>query len=121
MQLVVPHHAWRHPSSTPFASDHARHSRGSARGARSVRVSAEQQPDEDQQDFIERWYGKVFGKKALEDRNPFGMKRLGADEAPEMFPATTDRMAAPVKGDDLDAALVRPLMAGTRLEAAPLR
>lgn len=44
-----------------------------------------------------------------------------ADEAPEMFPATTDRFAEPVDGDDADAALVRPLMAGTRLERAPLR
>jgi hypothetical protein len=38
-----------------------------------------------------------------------------------MFPATTDRFADPVDGDDADAALVRPLMAGTRLESAPLR
>ena len=38
-----------------------------------------------------------------------------------MFPATTDRFAEPLDGDDADAALVRPLMAGTRLERAPLR
>lgn len=38
-----------------------------------------------------------------------------------MFPATTDRFAEPVEGDSADAALVRPLMAGTRLERAPLR
>lgn len=44
-----------------------------------------------------------------------------ANEAPEMFSATTDRFAEPVEGDDADAALVRPLMAGTRLERAPLR
>lgn len=44
-----------------------------------------------------------------------------AHEAPEMFPATTDRFAEPLEGDDADAALVRPLMAGTRLERAPLR
>lgn len=39
----------------------------------SVIVSAS---SDDQPDFVERWYGKIFGKKALEDRNPFGMKRL---------------------------------------------
>ena len=50
-----------------------------------------------------------------------GMKRLGADEAPEMFPATTDRLAAPVEGDDAVAATFRPLMAGTRLEHIPMR
>lgn len=49
------------------------------------------------------------------------MKRLGADEAPEMFPATTDRLAAAVEGDDADAAVIRPLMAGTRLEKVPMR
>jgi hypothetical protein len=38
-----------------------------------------------------------------------------------MFPATTDRFAEPIDGDDADAAVVRPLMAGTRLERAPLR
>jgi hypothetical protein len=76
---------------------------------------------EGEPDLVSRWYGRIFGQKALDDRNPFGMKRLDADEAPEMFPATTDRFAEPLDGDDADAALVRPLMAGTRLERAPLR
>ncbi len=49
------------------------------------------------------------------------MKRLDADDAPEMFPATLDRLAAPLEGDDADAAVVRPLLAGTRIEQAPLR
>jgi hypothetical protein len=26
--------------------------------------------------MVSRWYGKMFGQKALDDRNPFGMKRL---------------------------------------------
>ena len=50
-----------------------------------------------------------------------GMKRLGAEEAPEMFPATTDRLAEAVEGDDAAAAVIRPLMAGTRLEKVPMR
>ncbi len=49
------------------------------------------------------------------------MKRLSADEAPEMFPATTDRLAAALAGDDAAAAMIRPLMAGTRLEKIPMR
>ena len=144
---------------------------------RQQRSSRMQPPSasEGEPDLVSRWYGKIFGQKALDDRNPFGMKRLvtcwpcsrgqeqnerscqsyhtlpvrmqvcwlglarlpcavaliricdckvpsqDADEAPEMFPATTDRFAEPVDGDDADAALVRPLMAGTRLERAPLR
>lgn len=38
-----------------------------------------------------------------------------------MFYATTDRLAEPVEGDDSDAAIIRPVMAGTRLEKVPLR
>lgn len=72
-------------------------------------------------DFVERWYGKIFGKKALDDRNPMGMKRLGVEEAPEMFPATIDRWAEAVEGDDTVAASMRVLMAGTRLERVPMR
>lgn len=49
------------------------------------------------------------------------MKRLGVEEAPEMFPATTDRLAKAVEGDDVIAASMRPLMAGTRLERTPMR
>lgn len=86
------------------------------RSRRSVAFSKD-----DDLDFVERWYGKIFGKKALEDRNPMGMKRLGAEEAPEMFPATTDRLAEAVEGDDIIAASMRPLMAGTRLERIPMR
>lgn len=31
---------------------------------------------DDQPDLVTQWYGKIFGQKALDDRNPFGMKRL---------------------------------------------
>jgi hypothetical protein len=31
---------------------------------------------EGEPDLVSRWYGKIFGQKALDDRNPFGMKRL---------------------------------------------
>ena len=74
--------------------------------------------DADSPDLIESWVGKIFGKKALEDRSPGGMKRL---DVPEMFGPVLDRWADPVEGDSPDAALIRPLLAGTQLESTPLR
>ena len=65
--------------------------------------------------------GLLFGKAVLESREPFGMKRLSAEDAPEMFPATLDEWAGPVKGDSPDVAIIRPLLAGTRVRALPLR
>lgn len=62
----------------PFMSAQ-RHMRQTPR--RPCRVAA---ASEAQQDFVTRWYGKIFGQKALDDRNPFGMKRL-VNVFPKMF------------------------------------
>jgi len=72
-------------------------------------------------DFIERAVGKLFGRRALNDPSPGGLKRLSADEVPEMYPATTTEWAPPLEGDAPDVALLRPLLARTQLERTPLR
>ena len=38
-----------------------------------------------------------------------------------MYPATVDEWAEPVRGDDADVAIIRPLLAGTNLREAQLR
>ena len=75
----------------------------------------------DQPDMIERMFGKLFGQGALEDSTPFGMKRLTAEDQPEMYPAVTDEWAGPMDGDSPEVALLRPLLAKTQLERLPLR
>ena len=64
LQLDIFHHV---PLPQPFTSRQRRQ-------RRTARMRTAAAPN-DQPDFIERLYGKIFGKKALEDRNPFGMKR----------------------------------------------
>ena len=81
-------------------------------------MAAAQQQDGAQPDFIERLVGGLFGKAALEDRTPMGLKRL---DNPEMYPATTTEFAAAVPGDSPEVAAFRPLLARTQLEARPLR
>lgn len=73
---------------------------------------------EDKPDLIESLVGRIFGKQALEDRAPGGMKRL---DVPEMYAAKTDIFADPVEGDSPEIAQIRPLLARTQLEKAPLR
>lgn len=87
---------------------------------------AQQQPNQtDQQDAdldpIERLVGKLFGRKALEDPTPGGLKRLSDEAAKELYPATVDQWADPLPGDSEDVAVLRQLLAQTQLEAAPLR
>ncbi|GAB4820421.1 hypothetical protein N2152v2_007467 [Parachlorella kessleri] len=65
--------------------------------------------------------GLFFGKKALEDQTPFGLKRMSAEDTPELYPATTTEFAAPVKADNPEVATFRPLLAKTQLERKPLR
>jgi hypothetical protein len=48
-----------------------------------------------------------------------GLKRIEDD--PEIYPATADEWADIVPGDEGEIAVVRPLLAGTSLQAAPLR
>jgi hypothetical protein len=70
-------------------------------------------------DPIERAVAFLFGKKALEDEQPMGLKRLDFEKMPDQK-VVVDRLAAPLKGDDADAKRLRPLLAGTQLEAEPL-
>ena len=63
----------------------------------------------------------LFGKKALEDQQPFGLKRMSEEDFPEIYPATTSEWAAPLPGDEPGAAAIRPLLAKTQLERKPLR
>ncbi|GMH42943.1 hypothetical protein BSKO_10865 [Bryopsis sp. KO-2023] len=87
-----------------------------AKQGRKWRVRSDDGPD-----FAERIFGGLFGKKALDDREPFGLKRLDADECPELYPATTTEFADPVEGDSEEIALFRPLLAKTQLQKEPLR
>lgn len=88
---------------------------------RSLPVAAQDSDKQAEPDFIERMVGRLFGKGALETDSPLGMKRMTADEFPEMYPATTDEWAAPVEGDSPEIAAIRPLLAKTQLERVPLR
>jgi hypothetical protein len=49
------------------------------------------------------------------------MKRMSAEDFPEMYPACTDEWAPPLEGDSPDVAPLRPLLAKTQLAAEPLR
>lgn len=44
-----------------------------------ARASADK-PKEEEQDLVTRWVGKIFGKAAVEDRTPFGLKRMDWDQ-----------------------------------------
>lgn len=71
-------------------------------------------------DFIERLVVGIFGKKVLDDPEPMGMKRMRAEEFPEVYPATTTEFAEAVEGDEEEVALFRPLLARTQLEEKEL-
>ena len=71
--------------------------------------------------MIERAFGALFGRKALGASEPFGMKRMSNEAYNEQSVATTAELAAPVQGDTEEIALIRPLLARTRLEKLPLR
>ena len=77
--------------------------------------------DGEQPDLIERIFGGLFGKQALEDRSPGGMQRLSEEALLEQYPATLTEFADPVGSDDKEMASFRPLLAQTRLQTLPLR
>ena len=80
-------------------------------------LRAKSKPDSSP-DIITRLFGAVFGQQALEDKIPFGLKRMEDQDMYELYPATTTDFAEPVEGDDESVALFRPLLAKTRLEKA---
>lgn len=92
--------------------------------AQQVVVQAADKQD-DGLDFVERIFGKVFGSKALETDEAFGLKRV-ANELPEIYPAVIDEFADPLPEDsgesaDPDLIYIRQLLAKTQLEKTPLR
>ena len=71
-------------------------------------------------DLITRIFGGIFGKSALEDRNPGGMRRLEGAALFEQYPATVDEWAEPLPGDSAEITPLRRLLKNTRLEKEPL-
>lgn len=80
-------------------------------------VKARNVDDIEEGDIIERLVGKLFGKSALEEQNPGGLKRL---DNPEMYPATTEKFADAIPEDKGDVVYYRQLLANTQLEKTPL-
>lgn len=56
-----------------------------------------------------RMVGAIFGKKALEDPEPAGLKRMTIEDQPEVYPATTERWAELLPVDQGMVATLRPL------------
>ena len=77
-------------------------------------------PPANDDDPVTSFFGRLFGKAALDDPMPGGLKRLEGAALAAQYPAPTDEWAAPVAGDSPGAAAIRPLLKATPLEAAPL-
>lgn len=88
---------------------------------RSLVFATRASSDNEQPDLIERIFGGIFGSKALEERSPGGMRRMSEEAMLEQYPATTTEFADPVDSDDETMAIVRPLLAQTRLQKVSLR
>lgn len=80
----------------------------------------EEKQKDDEPDLVTRIFGSIFGKSALEDRSPGGMKRLEGAALLEQYPATTDEFAEQVESDPADFAPIRRLLKNTRLEKTPI-
>lgn len=50
-----------------------------------------------------------------------GLKRMSEEAMKELYPAPTDEWADPVESDDVEMALIRPMLAQTSIESTPLR
>jgi hypothetical protein len=72
---------------------------------------------DDEPDFVEKIFRVFFGAK---EESPMGLKRFGAADFPEQYPATTTEWADPVEGDDSDVQKLRPLLKNTNLETRRL-
>ena len=86
-------------------------------GAYKIKASA----NDDQPDVVTRVFGRLFGNRLLDEKSPGGMKRMSEEAMLEQYPATLTETAAPVEGDDDAVAVIRPLLAQTRLQKLPLR
>ncbi|MEW5306462.1 MAG: hypothetical protein WDW36_008925 [Sanguina aurantia] len=63
---------------------------------------------------------RFFGKKALEDRNPMGLRRINFDELPDQY-VELEKEALALPSDPPQLLPLRRLLANTRLEFSPLR
>lgn len=113
--------SWAHPFSDYRTSVHSL-SFDKRQSAHRVTCRAVQEPGEEGgSDLVERAVSFLFGKKALQAAEPFGMKRMSDQAYAEQSVATTTELAAPVDGDSQTVGMFRQLLARTRLERAPLR
>lgn len=76
--------------------------------------------NDDEMDIIEKLVGKIFGRQALETDESFGLKRMNAEDTPELYPATVDEFAEPLPEDMGDVRYYRKLLKNTQLERIPL-
>ena len=95
------------------ALDRARAARARTRGLGGVKTRANESSSGD---FITDVVGKIFGKDALNDPEPLGLKRMTKEDWPDQWPATTEAKAAAVEGDDETLAQVRRTLTQTQLE-----
>ena len=105
----------RLPEAAPSDST----SRASFSSVSTIRTAATA-GDKDEPDLITKIFGGIFGKAALDDRTPGGMRRLEGAALAEQYPATTDEWAEPLPGDSREIAPLRRLLKNTRLEKEPL-
>ncbi|WPT13574.1 hypothetical protein PSENEW3_00001412 [Picochlorum sp. SENEW3] len=99
------------------------HGQGSLKPvSRSSRRVARQssKKNDGEMDIIEKLVGKIFGRQALETDESFGLKRMNAEDTPELFPATVDEFAEPLPEDTGDVRYYRKLLKNTQLEKIPL-
>ena len=85
------------------------------------RAKQDDAPEEQELDFVTRMVVKVFGKDALEDPEPMGLKRMTKEEWPDQWPALLDEFAEPLPSDDTpELKNVRAVLKQTQLENQPL-
>ena len=77
---------------------------------------------EEELDFVTRMVMNVFGKDALDDPEPMGLKRMTKEDWPDQWPALCDgTLAEPLESDDTEELRrVRAVLAQTQLEYQPL-
>lgn len=112
---------WPSPSGNGRSVVHSLSTRAHRRPQKLICRAAQDPEEEGSPDLVERAVQMLFGKKALQAVEPFGMKRMSDQAYAEQSVATTTEMASPVDGDSQTVAVFRPLLAKTRLEKAPLR
>eukprot|EP00227_Mantoniella_beaufortii_P013043 CAMPEP_0197590036 /NCGR_PEP_ID=MMETSP1326-20131121/10771_1 /TAXON_ID=1155430 /ORGANISM="Genus nov. species nov., Strain RCC2288" /LENGTH=261 /DNA_ID=CAMNT_0043155031 /DNA_START=46 /DNA_END=827 /DNA_ORIENTATION=- len=85
-------------------------------------AAAPKKKDETEElDFVTRMVMNVFGKDALDDPEPMGLKRMNAEEWPDQWPALVDEYAEPLETDDTEELVsVRAVLKQTQLENMPL-